>query len=110
MFMLLGEGADRERIVAMAETKNLKNICFVSQQSREKFPAYISASDVGRVVLKKSEVFETVIPTKMLEVMSCARRVVLGGAGQARALLGSSGAGIWRQPGNGTPLSSASFK
>ncbi len=104
MFMLLGEGADRERIVAMAETKNLKNICFVSQQSREKIPAYISASDVCLVVLKKSEVFETVIPTKMLEFMSCARPVILGVGGQAREILERSGGGICVEPGNAAAL------
>src|SRR5258708_34464269 len=71
MLMLLGEGADRERITALAEAKNLKNVCFVPQQPRERIPAYISASDAGLVVLRKSEVFETVIPTKMLQFMSC---------------------------------------
>src|SRR5579863_4866110 len=98
--MLLGEGADRERIVAMAEAKRLKNICFVPQQPREQIPAYIAASDACLVVLKKSEVFETVIPTKMLEFMSCARPVILGVGGQAKEILEKSGGGICFEPGN----------
>jgi glycosyltransferase involved in cell wall biosynthesis len=100
MFMLLGEGADRERIVALAGAKNLKNICFVPQQLRERIPDYISASDACLVVLRKSEVFETVIPTKMLEFMACARPVILGVGGQAREILERSGGGICVEPGN----------
>ncbi len=100
MFMLLGEGADRERIVALAAAKNLKNICFVPQQPRERIPDYIAASDACLVVLRKSEVFETVIPTKMLEFMACARPVILGVGGQAREILERSGGGICVEPGN----------
>src|SRR5207245_6018460 len=82
LFLLLGEGADRERILALAESKGLTNIRFVPQQPREMIPAYIAASDVCLVLLKKSDVFETVIPTKMLEFMSCGRPVILGVSGQ----------------------------
>jgi colanic acid biosynthesis glycosyl transferase WcaI len=107
MFMLLGEGADRERIVALAEAKNLKNICFVPQQAREKIPAYIAASDACLVVLRKSEVFETVIPTKMLEFMSCGRPVILGVGGQAKEILEKSRGGICIEPGNPAALCDA---
>jgi glycosyltransferase involved in cell wall biosynthesis len=100
MFMLLGEGADRERIVALADAKNLKNICFVPQQPRETIPAYIAASDACLVVLRKSAVFETVIPTKMLEFMSCGRPVILGVGGQAKEILERSRGGVCVEPGN----------
>jgi colanic acid biosynthesis glycosyl transferase WcaI len=107
MLMLVGEGADRERIVAMAEAKNLKNICCLPQQPREKIPAYIAASDACLVVLRKSEVFETVIPTKMLEFMSCGRAVILGVGGQAKEILEKSRGGICIEPGNPMALSEA---
>jgi colanic acid biosynthesis glycosyl transferase WcaI len=107
MFMLVGEGADRERVVALAQAKNLKNICFVPQQAREKIPAYISASDACLVVLKKSEVFETVIPTKMLEFMSCGRPVILGVGGQAKQILERSRGGICVEPENPAALCEA---
>jgi glycosyltransferase involved in cell wall biosynthesis len=107
MLMLVGEGANRERIVAMAEAKNLKNICFVRQQAREKIPAYIAASDACLVMLRKSEVFETVIPTKMLEFMSCGRPVILGVGGQAKEILEKSRGGICIEPGNPAALCEA---
>ena len=107
LFLLLGEGADRERIHALAKSRRLENIRFVPQQLREKIPAYIAASDVCLVLLKKSEVFETVIPTKMLEFMSCGRPVILGVKGQAREILEQSGGGLYVEPENSAALCEA---
>jgi colanic acid biosynthesis glycosyl transferase WcaI len=107
MFMLVGEGADRERIASLAKAKSLNNICLVPQQPREKIPTYISVSDACLVVLKKSEVFETVIPTKMLEFMSCARPVILGVSGQAKQILKQSRGGICVEPENPPALCEA---
>lgn len=107
LFLLVGEGAERERIVALAKSKDLHNICFISQQAREKIPAYICASDACLVLLKKSPVFETVIPTKMLEFMSCARPVILAVDGQARSVLEKSHSGIYTPPENADGLCNA---
>ena len=100
LFLVLGEGADRERILSIAKSKGLANLRFVPQQLREKIPAYIAASDVCAVMLKDSEIFQTVIPTKMLEFMSCGRPVILTARGQARAVLESAAAGISVDPEN----------
>jgi len=107
LFMLVGEGADRQRITAIAQAKGLSNIRFVPQQLREKVPDYIAASDVCLVLLRKSAVFETVIPTKMLEFMSCAKPVILGVGGQAREIIERSRAGICIEPENADQLCDA---
>jgi glycosyltransferase involved in cell wall biosynthesis len=100
LFLLVGEGADKERIQALARSRGLTNLRFVEQQPREKIPAYIRASDACLVLLKRSELFKTVIPTKMLEFMSCARPVILGVDGQARKILDAARAGIFVEPEN----------
>ena len=107
LFALVGEGADRERIAGIAQSRGITNIKFVPQQLREKIPDYIAVSDACLVLLKKSEVFETVIPTKMLEFMSCARPVILGVAGQAREILERSDGGICIEPENPDQLCEA---
>ena len=107
MFLLIGEGAEKERIVELASACGLTNIQFLGQQPRERIPAYISASDACLVVLRKSEVFETVIPTKMLEFMSCGRPVILGVGGQAKQILEQSQGGICVEPGNPAELCDA---
>jgi glycosyltransferase involved in cell wall biosynthesis len=107
MFMLVGEGAERERMQVLAKSKGLYNVCFVPQQVRERIPSYIHASDVCLVLLRNAEVFETVIPTKMLEFMSCACPVILGVRGQAQQILESANAGICIEPGNADALCDA---
>jgi colanic acid biosynthesis glycosyl transferase WcaI len=98
LFVLIGEGADKERIKSISQSRGLNNIRFFDQQPRETIPAFISASDACLVLLKKTDVFKTVIPTKMLEFMSCARPVILGVDGQARQMVEEAGAGIVIEP------------
>jgi len=107
VFLMLGEGSEKERIIALAQKRGLDNLRFVDQQPRERIPAYICASDVCLVLLKKTGLFKTVIPTKMLEFMSCARPVVLGVEGQARAILEEAGGGLVVEPENSHALAIA---
>lgn len=100
VFLMIGEGAEKERLAAMAKERGLTNMKFVGQQPREKVPEYISASDVCLVPLKKTELFKTVIPSKMLEFMSCARPLILGVEGQAREILEGARCGIAVEPEN----------
>lgn len=104
VFLVVGEGAEKERIVRVARDRGLANIRFLDQQPREKIPALVSASDASLVLLKKTDVFKTVIPTKMLEFMSCERPVILGVDGQARELLERAHAGIFVEPENASAL------
>jgi colanic acid biosynthesis glycosyl transferase WcaI len=104
MFLLVGEGAEKARIKIAAQSRGLANVRFLDQQPREKIPAFISASDACLVLLKKTDIFKTVIPTKMLEFMSCARPVILGVEGQAREIIEAAGAGLVIQPENAEAL------
>jgi glycosyltransferase involved in cell wall biosynthesis len=107
LFVMVGEGAEKERLVSQTRSRGLTNLHFVDQQPREKVPAYICASDACLVLLKKNEIFKTVIPSKMLEFMSCARPVILGVEGQARQILEEARAGICIEPGNPYDLAQA---
>jgi len=107
LFLLIGEGAEKERIKTLAQSRNLNSVLFLDQQLREKIPSFISASDCCLVLLKKTDIFKTVIPTKMLEFMSCARPVILGVDGQARQIVEAAGAGIIIEPENPAALTAA---
>ncbi len=104
LLLLIGEGAEKARIKSLAESRALDNVQFLDQQPRETIPAFISASDACLVLLKKTDVFKTVIPTKMLEFMSCARPVILGVDGQARRIVEDAGAGLVIEPENSAAL------
>jgi colanic acid biosynthesis glycosyl transferase WcaI len=107
LFLLVGEGAEKAELVSLVRSRGLTNLRFVDQQSREKIPAYICASDACVVLLKKNDIFKTVIPSKMLEFMSCARPVILGVEGQARKILEEAQAGISIEPESPSELAQA---
>jgi colanic acid biosynthesis glycosyl transferase WcaI len=100
MFLLIGEGAEKERIFQLALDRKLENVRFIDQQPREKIPAYISAADVCLVMLKKSELFKTVIPTKLIEYMACERPVIVAVDGEARRIAEDAEAGVFVEPEN----------
>jgi glycosyltransferase involved in cell wall biosynthesis len=107
MFLLIGEGAEKEQVVRLAAARGLDNIQFLGQQPRERIPAYISAADVCVVMLRKSELFKTVIPTKLLEYMACERPVIVAVDGQARQIVEAAGAGVFVEPENSSALAQA---
>ncbi len=104
MFLLIGEGAEKERIMELAAGRGLANIQFLGQQPRELIPAYVSAADLCLVMLKKTELFKTVIPTKLLEYMACERPVIVAVDGQARQIVEQAGAGIYTESENAKAL------
>ncbi len=104
MFLVIGEGAERENVVRLAAARGLTNIQFLGQQPRERIPSYVSAADVCLVMLKKTELFKTVIPTKQLEYMACGRPAIVAVDGQARQIIEEAGAGIFVEPENETAL------
>ena len=106
-FLLIGEGAEKERIEKLAAERSLTNILFLGQQPRERIPAYISAADLCLVMLKKTELFKTVIPTKLLEYMACERPVIVAVDGQARQIVEEAGAGVFVEPENSAALVNA---
>jgi len=98
MFLLIGEGAEKDQLVKLAAARGLSNVQFLGQQPREQIPAYVSAADLCLVMLKKTELFKTVIPTKLLEYMACQRPVMVAVDGQARQIVEAAGAGVFVEP------------
>ncbi|MGH7146794.1 MAG: sugar transferase [Nitrospiraceae bacterium] len=107
VFLLVGEGAEKARLQEMAARLRLDNIRFVDQQPRDRIPAFINMSDICLVLLRRAELFATVLPSKMLEFMACGRPVVLGVDGQARKILDEAQAGIYVLPGDPAALTQA---
>jgi glycosyltransferase involved in cell wall biosynthesis len=107
LLLLVGEGADKFTVQRLREAMGLKNLLIIGQQPRGKIPALIRASSACMVLLKKSEVFKTVIPSKMLEFMACGRPVILGVEGQARELVETADCGVCVPPEDSASLAGA---
>ncbi len=99
-FLFIGDGAQKEMIVALAETLALRNITFLDPISKEQVPKYLSIIDVSLAPLKKSETFKSVIPSKIFEASAMRKPTLLGVEGQAQEILETYDAGVCFEPEN----------
>jgi colanic acid biosynthesis glycosyl transferase WcaI len=106
-FLVIGEGAEKQNIIRLAQTHHLSNVQFLDQQPRERIPAFVSASDVCLVLLKRKDLFKTVIPTKLLEYMACGCPVIVAVDGQSRHIVEEADAGLFVEPENANSLAKA---
>jgi len=106
-FLFVGDGARREQLERLAADKRLPNVRFVGVQPRERIPSYIATSDVSVVPLRRQPLFEKVLPSKIFEIMGCARPLILGVEGEARAAVQDAQAGLCVRPEDPDDLSQA---
>ncbi len=93
-FVFIGSGAERQSLIDKAERMGLANVEFIPSQPRGDMPDFYAAADICLAPLKRRDVFRTNIPSKLFEIMACARPVILGAEGQAREVLEAAGAGV----------------
>lgn len=99
-FVFAGQGAEREMLMDLAHSKHLQNVQFLPMQSKERMPDFYAAADICLVPLKKRDYFLYNIPSKMFEIMACARPIILGVQGQALKILRDADAGVAVEPEN----------
>ncbi|QLG61096.1 glycosyltransferase family 4 protein [Halorarum salinum] len=97
-FVIVGDGAERDELEARAT--DLKNVVFTGRRPKDEVPAILENSDVALVHLKPRKIFETVIPSKLLESMAAELPIILGVQGEAKRILTEAEAGIVMEPGN----------
>ena len=103
-FRLVGEGARRAALESQARARGLANVEFCGERPRGEVARWIAQSSACAVLLRRNEVFRTVVPSKLLEIMAVGRPIILGVEGEARALLERAGAGLAIEPENAAQL------
>jgi glycosyltransferase involved in cell wall biosynthesis len=104
VFLLVGDGAERKSLLKQKETRKLDNVVMLPQQERSKMPEIIAASDVNLVLLKKTNLFKTVIPSKIFEAMAMERPIVLGVEGESKSIVEEGECGLCIEPENADEL------
>jgi len=100
VFALVGDGAVREDLEGEARRRSLTNVVFTGRLPKERMPAVLASSDVCFVHLSGTELFRTVMPSKLIEAGGMARPVINGVDGFAAAWVETAGAGINVEPEN----------
>lgn len=97
-FICWGEGAARPQVMAMAAEKELRNIEFRDFLPSEKVPTILATLDVATVLLKNDPLFETVIPSKIFELLAANLPIAACVQGESRRLIERSGGGSCVDP------------
>ena len=105
MFCLVGDGAQREQIKKDAIESNVNDmIRFTGRLPKSDMPMVLASSDCLLVHLKKTDLFATVIPSKIFEAMAMERPLVMGVQGESADIVKDSGAGIAMESDNAQQL------
>ena len=98
VFVVVGDGAYREKLEAEAKKRGLENVVFTGRQPKSSMPDWINASDASLVHLKKTELFTTVMPSKIFESAGCKKPIIMGVDGYAKKLVMDAEAGLDMTP------------
>lgn len=97
-FLVVGEGAEGQQLRQEAAERGLGTVRFFGLVPRERAREILSAADVALVLLKRTPLFEFVLPSKMFEAMAAGVPILLGVGGEAKRVLDASGGGVAIQP------------
>src|SRR5262249_55185964 len=77
-FLLVGDGAVRAELEARARAERLASVIFTGRQPKSEMPAFLAATDACLVHLTRTELFKTVLPSKIFEAAAMRKPIVLG--------------------------------
>lgn len=104
IFLLAGDGAEKEKLVQMSDKIGLDNIIFVGQQPRKVLRSLWDVTAISLVPLRNSPLFKTVIPSKIFEAMALKKPIVIGVDGESRNIIESFGCGVYVEPDDSVDL------
>lgn len=107
VYVIMGDGAERQRLAEGIEERRLTNVLMLDQQPKDRMPAFWGSIDASLVLLRKDDLFKTVIPSKIFEAMAMEKPIVIGVEGESRAIVEAAGAGIPIEPENAAELVAA---
>jgi len=90
-FVFVGEGAEKDALVADAKRRGLANVVFRDGVPKDEVVRWYRLADVGLVPLRSVPLFTTFIPSKMFELLACGVPIVGSVAGEAAEILAASG-------------------
>jgi glycosyltransferase involved in cell wall biosynthesis len=86
-FIFLGDGAEKRALVEISRADALSNVIFVDSVPKDEVVRYWSILDVSIIHLKRTELFTTVIPSKLFECMAMGIPVLHGVQGESAEIV-----------------------
>ena len=99
-FVLIGDGADKPRVVDRAEREGLGNVHFLDLMPKAELRAILGDADIGLHVVADIPVFRLgMSPNKLYDYMAAGLPVVTNAPGEPHRVVETAGAGIGTEPG-----------
>lgn len=94
VFLMVGEGASKNRLIQMSMVMGLSNVIFAPLQSYDHFPELLASADVHLVIQKKG-IADAVLPSKITNIFaSGGNAVITADPMTTLGVLGSDNPGI----------------
>lgn len=97
-FWIVGDGAERTALEQRAREKNLNSITFTGMIAKNQIDDVIASCDACLVHLRGTELFGTVIPSKVFETMALNVPIIMGVRGQAQDIVLNGSGGVAMTP------------
>jgi glycosyltransferase involved in cell wall biosynthesis len=99
-FLFVGSGATKADLMEQSSELRLENVTFLDPVEKSQVWRYISILNAMLVPLKKSDLFKTVIPSKIFETAAMEVPIILGVDGESRDIIEQYKAGLYYEPEN----------
>ena len=109
-FIFIGDGPEKEKLIAARDEKDLNNIMFLPVQPKKNMPKLIASMDATIIPLKKLDLFKGALPSKMFECLASELPIILAVEGEAEELIKNANAGIVVEPENSKQIAEAVTK
>ncbi len=98
-FLIVGDGATRAALEKKVADEGVGDgVIFAGRLPKKKMPSVLASSDCCLIHLRGTKLFETVIPSKIFEVMAMQRPIIMGVLGPAREIVMEAGGGVPMTP------------
>lgn len=99
--ILQGAGPEKEELLALKDKLDLKNVVFMPPVEKSQMPEILKSVDVALVPLRKLDIFQGAIPSKIFEALAMKKPLLLGVDGEARNhFIDKAKAGLFFEPEN----------
>ena len=99
-FLFIGDGAMKKLLLQKMEMENIVNVTMLDAVPKDQVSRYLSLVDISLIHLRKSELFKTVIPSKIFENAAMEIPILIGVDGEARSIIELYNAGLYFEPEN----------
>ena len=97
-FWIVGDGAERQRLEQQVQEQQLNNVTFTGLVPKERVDSVLASCDACLVHLRGTELFGTVIPSKVFEMLAMQVPIVMGVRGQAQDIVLDAAGGVAMTP------------